>query len=243
MFSQPAIFDINPYEETSNSQHKVGEIGFDRGGNMYRYIQIGASNVSAGKLQVAPAPKTNHHNIAAAAAVTADNLVDTVTLTLGPTASTLNEYVGGRLVANDNDLEGESYTIIKNDAADASGTITIKVDRPFVSSITTSSQFYLVHNKNRGVVEAAVEEREPAGVPMIDMTASYFGWAMVKGETGVLAGDTLTLGGQVCQHASTAGAVDDVSTTFSTAFAYWVVGRAMATGVATEFPPVKLMID
>ena len=59
---QPQVFDLNPHEISSIAAHTPGMKGVDRFGDVYRYIKAGASGISAGKLQLAPAPKTNHHN-------------------------------------------------------------------------------------------------------------------------------------------------------------------------------------
>jgi hypothetical protein len=74
-----------------------GALGQDRYGDLYRYGKVGGSNISAGKLQLAPTQKTNHHNLAALAAVTADGRQNKVTLTLGNTAAVANEYAEGLL--------------------------------------------------------------------------------------------------------------------------------------------------
>lgn len=236
------LFSGEIYLESSVQEDMLGALGMDQYGDLYRYAQVGASNITAGKLQVCPAPKANHHNVAATTAVTADGRTRSVTLTLGATAAVANEYAGGFLVANDVSPEGETYRITGHPAAASSATLAVEVDRPFVSNIATTSEFTLVHQVQNGVVEAAVEERVPAGVPLVDMTAAYHGWLKIVGVAAVLQGDATNLGEELVQHASTAGAVDAASTTYGTAFAYYTVGKAKVAGVDTEFNPVDLMI-
>lgn len=241
MSGHPTAIDFDPYSTNTVAAHQIGQLHVDEYGDYWRYAKVGASNITAGKLQVCPAPKTNHHNIAASAAAAIGDR--SVTLTLGATAAVAGEYNEGFLVANDVAPEGVAYRINSHPAADASATLTVTLKRPLIEAVTTSSEFELIHNNWNGVVEAAVEERKPAGVPLVDVTAGSFCWLKTRGNASVLAGDTLSLGAQVVQHASTAGAVDDIDTTFGTGMAYYVVGKAKVAGVSTEFPVVELTID
>jgi len=247
MIGSRQIYALDVYNPASIAADGLqpGARGEDEYGDLYRLVKVGASNITAGKLQVCPAPKTNHHNIAVSVAVTANGRNRIVTPTLGATAATLNEYAFGTLVFNDVSPEGETYRIYSHPAADASATLAIKLapDSPLKTSITTSSELTLTHNVWNGVVEAAVEERQPAGVPLVDMTAAYYGWVKTRGDVSLLAGDSFNIGEELVQHASTAGAVDAASTTYGTAFAYWTVGKAKVAGVDTEYPTVTLTID
>ena len=250
MFAAKQLYTNDVYNQTANPEGglQFGTIGVDEFGDVYRYAQIGASNVTAGKLQLAPVAKTNHHNVAAAAAVALDGKNRTVTLTLGATAAVAGEYEGGLLVASDASPEGEVYRITKSSAADSSGVLTVVVDRPFVSAIATTSEFTVVHNPWNGVVEEAVATRAAAGVPLIDMTATYYGWLKVRGVAAVLAGGTIAIGNAVVPSGSTAGAVIEqdvfVNATDATRLdAKVVVGRAdQVAGVSTEYRPITLSI-
>lgn len=242
----PTIFDLNPHEISQYSRHQVGACGTDKYGDLYRYVKAGASGISAGKLQSAPAPKTNHHNVSVAAAAAIDD--QTVTVTLGATAAVANEYAGGMFCINDVDGEGVSYRITSHPAADASASLAITLERPIVEALTTSSQVTLVHNVWNGVVEAAVEERQPAGVPLVDITAAYFGWIKTRGIVAGLAGGTIALGSSVTPHASVAGAFQAAqqfveATDASRLDDFWIVGRAPVAGVDTEYRPIALEID
>lgn len=235
------VIDFNPYKTSTSPQHQLGLKYETPRGEVYRYSKVGAANITAGKLQVCPAPKTNHHNVAASAAAAIN--ATKITVTLGNTAAVANEYAEGYLVANDNAPEGVVYRIKSHPAADALATLELTLDRPLVEAVTTASEFELLHNTWNGVVEAAVEERAPAGVPLVDALAGVYVWLKTRGVASVLAGDTLTLGAQQVSHASTAGAIDDIDTTFGTGMTYYVIGKAKVAGVSTEFPAVELSID
>lgn len=245
----PTIFNLDPYSTSSNVDegHQFGACGADKYGDLYRWAKAGASNISAGKLQCGPTRKTNHDNMAAAAAVAA-NTSNKVTVTLGATAAVAQEYAGGYLAASDNSPEGEVYRVVSHPAADASATLEVTIDRLLPTAITTSSEFCLVHNGWNGVVEAAVEEQQPAGVPLIDITATYAGWLKTRGVVAGLAGATIGLGNAVTAHASTAGAFDAAqqfveATDASRLDDLWILGRAIVAGVSGEYRPIYLQID
>lgn len=239
--SQNAI-DFNPYKTSTIAQHQIGRKWQTDNGDIYRYAKVGASNISKGKLQVCPAPKTNHHNVAWASGGALG--AKTVTVTLGATAAVADEYAGGVLVVNDATGEGTRYRISGHPAADASATLQLTLERPVAgTALVSGSEFELNHNPWNGVVEAAVEERQPAGIPLVSVTAGEYCWLLTRGETGVLMGDTINIGEEVVSHASTAGAVDADSTTYGTGFAYYKVGKQKVAGTSTEYNTVEVKID
>ena len=236
----PTILDIDVYTTSTTAGMQVGQQAMDSDGNLYRYGKSGAGS-TAGKLQVTPAPNTDHHNIAVSAAVAIG--ATEVPVTFATTAIDAGEYDGGYLVVNDGTGEGHRYKISHTPAATAAaGAATIVLADPIKVALDTTSEVTLFHNTYLGFVEAAVEERRPAGVPLVDIASGSYGWVQVKGIASVLQGDNTNVGEMVVQHASTAGAVDAASTTYGTAFAYYEVGKAAVAGVSGEYNPVDLTI-
>lgn len=244
MFTQHQIYAQDAYSISAQPENglQLGTLAMDEFGDLYRYAKAGASNLSAGKLGIAPTQKTNHHNCAAAAAVTANGLNRTVTITLGATASVADEYVGGYLVCNDNTPEGQTYRITKQPLTGSGGTQTIVVDRPFVTSITTSSEFTLVHNTWNGVIEGTAVTQRAAGVPLVPVTAGYYYWAKTRGVAAVLIGTAATLGADLIV-GGTAGAVTDRTDALGASAEPVVAVADIVLGVATEYNPVRLVID
>lgn len=240
--SAKQLFSGEIYLQSDKMEELVGTLGQDQYGDLYRYALIGGSNVSAGKLQLAPAQKTNHHNRAATAAVTQNGRVRKVTLTLGATAAVANEYAGGYLAFNDNTPEGQTYRVTGHPAADSSATLEVTVDRPFVTSITTSSEATLVHSTWGGVVEGTAITQRAAGVPMIPMTAAYYGWVKTRGVAAVLIGSAATLGADLIV-GGTAGAVTDRTDALGASAEPVVAVADIALGVTGEYNPVRLCID
>lgn len=234
------VIDINPYKTSDYPQHQIGFKYETPTGDIFRYAKVGGSAISAGKLQLAPARKTNHDNVAvyAAAAIGAKK----VTVTLGATAATADEYAGGKIVFSDVAPEGTSYIITGHPAADSSGTLELTLERPLIEAVTTSSEACLMHNTWNAVVEGTESTSDPAGVPLVDAAAGDYVFLMTRGVTAVLADEAIDAGAWLTAGTGTAGAVeelDDLTTEITDNF----VGKALVAGVDTEYRPVKLEID
>jgi len=246
--SQPLILDFDPYDTrtAAGATHQLGSriISADR---TFRYAKSGASTISRGKLQAAPAPKTNHHNVAVAAAAAVGDT--TITVTLGATAAVANEYNEGFVVVNDVDGEGIAYQIASHPAASSSASLTLRLADPIAVALTTSSEVTLVHNKFNAVVEASTATRRAAGVPLVTTTADDFVWLVSQGISPILADGAVAVGNAIVISDSVAGAVEQqdvfVNATDATRLdAKTVVGRANILAlVDTEYRPAILAID
>jgi len=234
------VVSVDPYEQSSLGQNTLGSRTTAGDAREYTYAKAGASNISKGKLQLSPAQKTNHHNMAvgAAAAIGATE----VSVTLGATAAVADEYDEGLLVISVTPGQGQVLRISRNPAIASSGTGTIVLADQLEVALTTSSKANLVHNVANGVVEAAVKTRRAAGVPYIDITTLQFGWLASRGVAAVLADQTITLGAQLSPSGSVAGAVIE-NADVTAPQAEVIVGQAsVMAGVDAEYRPVCLNI-
>ena len=237
------LLDFDPQETRTQAEatHSMGEAVYAADSRVFRYAKVGASNISAGNLQLAPTPKTNHHNVTVQ---TIGALRDTkVTVTLGATAAVVDEYNEGLMVVNDQTGEGTSYQISSHPAADSSATLQLTLFDPIKNTaLTTSSQVSLVHNTYNGVIEGTSSTQQPAGIPLRDLLLADFGWLQTKGTCPALADETLAVGAWLTAGTTTAGAVeemDDIVVPLSDA----VIGTAIVAGVDGEFRPIRLAID
>ena len=241
--STALILDFDPYQTRTEAEatHNLGEKVELADGRIFRFAKAGASNITRGYLQLAPAPITNHHNMACdAAAIGAFE----VNVTPGATGGNANIYSEGYLGINDVDGEGSVYKIKSHAAITSSTEFTVNLFDPIVNvALTANSEATLVHNSYNGVVEAAVEEQQPAGVPLRSISAGDYGWLQTRGIAAVLSGEDYAVGSNLTQHASTAGALDETDTTYGTSMLFYVVGKAIVAGINTEFRPVFLTID
>lgn len=237
------VLDFQPYDSRTEagSTMAMGEGVRLADFRVFRYAKAGASNISKGKLQLAPAQKANHHNnaVQTAAAIGATS----VAVTLGATALVADEYNEGYLAVNDATGEGQTYKIKRSPATDASGVCTYELFDPISVALTTSSEVSAVHNTFNAVVEAAVATRRAAGVPLISMAAGDFGFLQTKGVAAVLADQTTTLGGPLSASASVAGAVADIADEITTSAVRRVGYCDIMAGVDTEYRPITLAID
>lgn len=238
-----SLAEADLYTQFDQQMHNLGALGVDQKGDFYRFAYVGASAISAGKIQLAPAQKTNHHNVALSEALSADT-TKRLKPTMGATAVVVNEYAGGILAVNDATGEGTTYDIVGNRASLSAGVADIELERPLWESLTTSSEVTVVHNAYNGVVEAAVATRRAAGVPLRDLAANKYGWLKTKGVCSVLCDGAIAIGSWFSPSASVAGAAAILSTTFSAALAtFWVGQAAAVAGVDTEYTPLVLRID
>lgn len=225
--------------DTSTQQADLGARAETSDGRVFRYSLCGATAVVAGKLYDGPATIANHSNVTvqAAAAVGASQ----ISVTLGGTAATLNQYANGVIVINDVDGEGFTYSIKSHPAADASATLTLTLDEgeTVVTALTTSSQATLVANQYNGIIiHAAAETGIPVGVGNTQITAAQYGWIQTHGVVSCLHDVSVaSLGEAVAASATTNGAVTAGTGALSN------VGYSIVLGVSTEYNPIFLTID
>ena len=213
------------------------------GRDVYRHGKVGASNISKGKLQLAPAPVANHMGLVL---VTDQAIGDkSVTATLGGTAATLNQYAEGKLVINAGTGLGQTLSISGHPAqATTTGNLTVKLFERLIAAIDNAdSKVTLVHNTYNGLVEAASKTRTAAGVALVSLLAGDYGFVKTKGIIGTLIGSAATLGGRLTSDGSTAGAVTD-NTDVTTVQTEVEVGQAsVVAGVTAEYNPIMVSID
>jgi len=240
--STALILDFDPFSSRieAESTHNLGERIDLADGRTFRYAKIGASNAVKGQLQLAPVPKTNHHNNTIAVAATTGSTQ--ISVTLGATAADANEYSEGYMVVNDVDGEGQTYKIKSHPAHAGSGTLVVTLFDPISVALTTNSQVSLVHNKYNGVIVGTVVTQRAAGVPLISVLAGDYCWLQTRGTAGVLIGTAATLGADLIV-GGTNGSVTDRTDALGASSEPVVAVADIAVGVATEYNPVTLKID
>lgn len=224
------------YETSSTAK---GRVGTKRvlGDAVFRYCKAGAADLGIGMLAVQATPAANHQNVAVAAAVSAD--AQTVTVTLGATAATLNQYADGTLVVSDSTGEGTSYRIQSNPAADASATLTLTLYDKVHTALDTTSECCLIPNPWVGTVITQTDQADnPAGTPLVAVTATYYYWSLTAGVGPALADETVSQGALVTIGTSVQGAVEAQD-----AAGEALVGRAVIALVDEEYRPINYMID
>ena len=231
------IFAHDIHSTSTTQQHPLGALGMTKDGRKYRYIKAGGTDLDPGKLAVNPTIVANHENMAVASAASVGDTQ--VTVTLGATAATENQYAGGYLVINDVAGEGIAYLISGHPAADASASLVVTLDEPIEVALTTSSQATLLKHPYKDVVVSATDQADtPVGIPNITIGDTEFGWVQTGGVCSALADETLTIGKELTIGSSVAGALE-----LKDAVDEPCVGVAVQAGVDTEYRAVYLNID
>ena len=179
------------------------------GDKTFVYAGIGGTAITAGKTVQTTAAVANHRDIAVQAAASAG--ATSVTVTLGSTAATLNQYANGYLHINDVAGQGQLLSIASNPAADASANMVVTLNDAVATALTTSSKADLISNPWNDLIVAPATETGPViGVTVIDMTADQFGWIQTSGPASVLTSGTLVLGEAAVRSDTTAGAAEPI---------------------------------
>lgn len=233
--SNPGTAPNGPFTSDATDQIGLGSKFVDQNGNAYRRVLVGGTALVPGKLYQAPAEITNHQDLTPAAAAIG---ATSVTVTLGNTAVTANQYAGGYLMVTVTPGQGYKYLISSHPAASGLATCVLQLADPIVVALTTSSRCDLVLNPYSGViVNPTTASSAPVGAAVYAAGAATYSWLQTGGIACLLADGSVVVGTNVCASNGTAGAVEAHTGVQA------LVGIAQ-TGVATtEYGPIKLTFD
>mgnify|MGYP003624416093 FL=1 len=228
----------NPYAESATQLFPLGS-KLIYGNNTYRYVGIGGTAVTAGKLLQQPAVVSDHANMSATAAVAAGETA--ISVETGGTDITLNQYANGYLWVNDVAGEGQMLRVKSNPAHDHSAdpSIVITCYDALATALTTNSQLTLLADPSNDLIVApAAETGALMGATVIDMTADYFGWAVMSGPAALLTVGTLVVGNAAVRSGGTAGGVAP-----ATDNVLMEVGDVMAVSANTEYSLINMNLS
>ncbi len=229
------VAGVGPY--STNAPTQLGQRATTGDGRIFRFIQAGASNLAAGKLMQETATVANHQNLVSTTQAVGDT---TVTVTLGGTAATLNQYAGGYAIVIAGTGVGQILKIASNPAqATTTGTVVLTLDDPFlIATATADTKISLIPPPYNGVVvNPATPTGSPVGVTIVAITALYYGWMQTRGIGTCLNDGGTTIGLGLATSGAVAGAVKTKWATLGQ------VGWATFTGVDTQYSPLWLNID
>lgn len=239
----PQVIEFNPFGvESSSATHNLGEAVYLADQRIFRYGICNASTAAAaGKLQIAPPHITNHDNMTCAVAAIG---ATSVTVTPGNTAGNANIYAEGYLVINAGTGLGQTFKVKGHAAITASTAFVVQLFDPIKVALDATSKACLFHNSYNlfGVQTTGSRQMLPAGVPLVNIPVSNYGWLQTHGTAGVLCDTTTTLGAPQVASTSVAGAVTDQTDNLG-ASAEFPVGIATVAGVNAEYRPIFLQID
>jgi len=189
--------------------HALGTKGYDHWDRRYRWAKAGAVTLVAGNCLQAPAEMTNHQSVTPAnTAIGATS----ISLTLGATAATADQYADGIAVIDTTPGEGYDYPI-KTHLADAGGVAGFIVQLATgwsvqVALTAAGSKVNLYPSKYRGVIQSPVTTASgpTAGVAKYPIVATEYGWIGDQGDHATLVNGTPAIGALATSVGSTAGA-------------------------------------
>lgn len=213
------------YSSSATQAHQFGEKMSGPGSAVYRYVKAGAADLVAGNWLQAPAQAANHQNLSVAAASIG---ATSITVTLGATAATANQYADGKAVVTITPGLGQELNIVGHPAASSSGTLVLTLAEPLRVALTSSTRIDLCPNPYNGVIQSPVTTLTgaPVGVAPYIITAAEYGWILVEGLAGALIAGTPGVGLAVVLPGTAAGA----AVIDGAASATPIVGRMVSTG-------------
>ena len=225
------VLEQDIHQISSTQQGYPGTIAETKDGRVFRYGLAGASNLALGKLAQQPAVVANHQNLV----VTGSAGDMTATVTLGATAAVQDLYLGGYLGGLSGTGAGQTVRIRTHAAVASAGTSVFYLDEPLTTTFASTPKVNLTKNPYNGaIISATTTIDQIVGVPIITITAAFWGWFQVGGIAQVLANGTPAAGTGLIPSATTAGAVDtEAAGTLTRRVGYVVDNTAVSTSYIT----------
>lgn len=240
MFTQRlSITNQDARQVSANQLHKLGSVVETADGRVFRYSSAGATNLAAGLANVTPAKVANHTNVAVAATAIGSR---TVSVTLGNTATTLDQYKDGFLAVIDSFGVGCAYRITGNPVIAGNGTGVIQLEESIAIALTTASKVSLVPSiyGNSIVHPGSASTFVANGVNNVAVLATNFYWSQTAGMTSVLSDGVIAKGtGAILTTNAVAGALlTEAAGTLTQR-----VGTAPEATVDTKYYPIILGLE
>lgn len=240
-FTGPLQIELQDIRKTSTSKnHSLGQVAFTKDGRQFRYGLAGGVALVAGQLAQIPAVIANHQALVTAAAASGTKKV---TVTLGGTAATADQYADGYLIVRDTSTTGagQAFPVVGNQAQTVTtGTADIYLDEGIAEALTSASVTNLELSPFGGVLisDHTVTTQRVVGVPQVDIPLANYAWFQTVGVASVLGNGSITKGSGVIPSATTDGAVDIEGTSTITQR----LGFALQTGTSAKYNTTYLSI-
>jgi len=212
-------------------------------GREVRLVLAGASNLAAGKVMTAPATIANHQNLVTTAFTAYSNngnVPAKVTVTLGGTAATANQYQGGYAIVTSGTGLGQTLKIASHPAqATTTGSLAVTLEDAPNTALDTTSTISLIYNPANGVIISDhTALQNPVGVTLYAITAANYGYIVSRGIVSCLVGadGSTTVGSAVSVSNTTDGSVENG------VIAQGFIGNAIVAGTAGQYQPINVIL-
>ncbi len=249
-----SLFGINGGVTSNDSSlaSAVGQRFSAADGRQFVLVQNGAVALTAGKLIQGPVLIGSTHS--ALTLSTAASGATTISVTMGGTLCTANQYQGGFLVISAGTGIGQTLRIASHPAGASSGVVVFTLEDPLsVATLTSDSKGTLTLNQygsqygtalgTSGVIVCpTTASGAPVGVtvypiPATTATVLSYGFIQCYGVVGCLNDATTAVGLDVMPSSNTAGAVMTYVAATRTR-----VGTSYVAGVTTEVRPIFIQL-
>jgi len=239
-YIQLSPFDVKQTYSPANASDfptNLGQLAVTPDGRKFKlgFNNESSTALAACKLAQGPAVVANHQGIVVSAASIGDMQI---TVTLGGTAATANQYANGQIAIISGTGAPNVYTI-KGHAAQTSttGKLVLKLFDPVVTAITGTVTANLWANPySAAIICPTTRSGTVLGIPQVGIAAQYFGWFQVGGVAGYLNDANTAVGLGLSPSTNTAGALMTVAATTNQ------IGVADQTGVTTAYQFCTLTI-
>jgi len=228
----PAVGGLNLFQTSTDTSFftGVGQKFQVDGGESEVALVYSTTGIAAGRLVQSAPIIANHTNCAVVGSSTVNAIGATsITITLGATAATAQQYEGGYVFVTAGLGAGQKLKVQNNPAANSGANIAIALEDPLAIALDTTSRVSLTPNPYYNVIiNPATPTNKPVGVTFYTLPATSYALVGTRGSFACLNDGGTTIGLALAPSQSVAGAVKTGATTLDS------IGRAQYTGVTTE---------
>lgn len=236
-----ALSHSTPFTSSSVRETALGSPydGLQAESRCWKYAENGGTQADPGKLMVAADVVANHIDLSFTVAPAVGDRQ--VTVTLGATAVSADDYRDGFVNVQDGTGEGRAYGVEGHPAAASAGNLVLDLkENVRAAGATGEANVNLVKNLYKDVVISAVDQADvPVGVFNETVPANQYSFIQTWGPAPVWQDEAVAIGDMVTIGTGAAGQVEA-----DDAAGEPLIGiQGHNTGVATEYQMVYLKLD
>jgi len=231
-------------KDTGTTQlHALGSRMHLPDGRIYRYGQTDGAQTAGAICQSAVGVANHDMDLAVNTASVGDK---SLSVTLGGTAATEDQYKDGYVYVNDGTGEGNIYKIRQHDAinSSAAGTINLYDGDAIAVAFEAATLVGLVKNPYKDfIVYPATTSGHAVGVAATDFDDDDFGWLQTWGPAAVLCDVAFAIGNHVRVSDNTAGSGEPLDRDVSNENDEVIGVASLIAPVTTDYGYVNLTIN
>ena len=212
-------------------------------GRVFYYGQTDGAQTAGAICQSAVGVANHDMDLATNTASAGDK---SVTVTVGGTAATEDQYKDGYLYVNDGTGEGHIYKIRQHDAIDSSGSGAINLydGDPIATGFAAATIVGLAKNPYKDfIVFPTTATGHPVGVAATDFDDDDYGWLQTWGPAAVLCDVAFVIGNHVRVSDNTAGSGEPLDRDGSAEDEVSIGIASLIAPVTTDYGYVNLTIN